>query len=121
MRALIIDDSKTMRHILRRTLVELGFEVEEACDGLAAVAILGQHAFEVAFVDWSMPNMNGFELVQAVRRNTAWSDVKLVMVTTESNAHRIQSALEAGADEYIMKPFTPDMLMDKLSMIGVAP
>lgn len=122
MRALVIDDSRTMRTILRRALTGLGFEVTEAGDGVEALARLAEvGAVDVALVDWNMPNMNGYELVKAVRANAAYADVKLVMVTTESDLQHIQSALAAGANEYVMKPFTPDMLLDKLSMIGVAP
>lgn len=122
MRALVIDDSRTMRSILKRTLVQLGFEVAEAGDGVEALVRLGEAgSFELALVDWNMPNMNGYELVQAVRKNDAWAEMKLVMVTTESDLHHIQSALEAGANEYVMKPFTADMLSEKLSMIGVTP
>jgi two-component system chemotaxis response regulator CheY len=121
-RALVIDDSRTMRTILRRALAGLGFEVCEAGDGVEALAKLAEvGVVAVALVDWNMPNMNGYELVKAVRKNAAYDEIKLVMVTTESDLHHIQSALDAGANEYVMKPFTPDMLLDKLSMIGVTP
>lgn len=123
MKALVVDDSRTMRSILGRILKQLGFEVSEAGDGVEAIERLtaAPAAPDVALVDWNMPNMNGFELVKAVRANQAWSAMRLVMVTTESDLERVQSALAAGADEYVMKPFTAEALQEKLAMIGVAP
>jgi two-component system chemotaxis response regulator CheY len=121
MRALVIDDSRTMRTILRRQLSAVGFtDFAEAGDGVEALAVLDQQAgFAVALVDWNMPNMNGYQLVQAVRANPAWDEMKIVMVTTEADLTNVQQALAAGANEYVMKPFTPDMLAEKLEMIGV--
>ena len=121
MRALVIDDSRTMRMILKKTLTTCGFsEFSEAGDGVEALAVLGERAdFELALVDWNMPRMNGYQLVQAVRANPAWNDIKIVMVTTEADLTNVQQALEAGANEYVMKPFTPDMIAEKLEMIGV--
>jgi two-component system, chemotaxis family, chemotaxis protein CheY len=123
MRALLIDDSRTMRSILKRALSPLGFDqFAEAGDGAEALVRLTElGSFDVAFVDWNMPNMNGLELVKAVRKNGDYAEMKLVMCTTESDLQHVQSAMEAGANEYVMKPFTPDMIGEKLSMIGVVP
>jgi two-component system chemotaxis response regulator CheY len=122
MRALVIDDSKAMRTILGRLLKEAGFEVSEACHGRAALDHLGSHGpVDLALVDWNMPEMNGLEFVQAVRaQGSSYSAMKLMMVTTESEMERVQAAITAGADEYVMKPFTPDILRDKLAMLGLA-
>ena len=122
MRALIVDDSRTMRMILKKQLSQLGFaEIFEAGDGLEALRVLdGIAAPDVALVDWNMPNMTGLDLVTAVRKNAAWNGMKVVMVTTASDVGRVQAALGQGANEYVLKPFTPQMLSEKLTMIGVA-
>lgn len=121
MRAIVIDDSKSMRLILSRLLKHAGFEVREAAHGRDALAQLGANGpFELALVDWNMPEMNGLEFVQAVRAEQTWRDMKLMMVTTEAELARVEEALRAGADEYVMKPFTADVLRDKLAMLGLA-
>lgn len=122
MRALIVDDSRTMRLILKKQLVQLGFtEILEAGDGVEALQVLaGAAAPDVALIDWNMPNMSGIELVGAVRKNTAWDAMKVVMVTTEADLVRVQRALGQGANEYVVKPFTPQTLSAKLTTIGVA-
>src|SRR3978361_237210 len=122
MRALIVDDSRTMRMILKKQLAQLGFaEIFEAGDGLEALRVLdGSSAPDVALVDWNMPNMTGIDLVTAVRKNSAWNDMKVVMVTTAADLVRVQAALGQGANEYVLKPFTPQTLAEKLTMIGVA-
>lgn len=121
MRALVIDDSKAMRTILRRFLKEVGFEVSEACHGRDALEQLGKIGpVDLALVDWNMPEMNGLDFVVAVRADGAYGQMKLMMVTTESEIARVQTAIDAGADEYVMKPFTTDALRDKLAMLGLA-
>ena len=121
MRALVIDDSKAMRMIIGRLLRTIGFEVSEACHGRDALDKLGDgQPVDLALVDWNMPEMNGLEFVQAVRGSGNYSAMKLMMVTTESELARVQAAIEAGADEYVMKPFTPEALKDKLAMMGFA-
>ena len=119
MDALVIDDSRAMRTILTRILNELGFEVAQAADGVEALAQLRRQVPAVALVDWNMPNMNGLELVLAIRRQKAYGAVKLMMVTTESELHQIARALAAGADEYVTKPFTPDVIAEKLELLGL--
>jgi len=101
-------------------LRELEFEVDEAPDGREALALLATKSQpDVALVDWNMPEMNGFELVQAVRANRAFDNIRLMMVTTETELAHVAKALEAGADEYVMKPFTKDAIRDKLALLGV--
>ncbi|MEO5798036.1 MAG: response regulator [Gemmatimonadales bacterium] len=119
-RAMVIDDSRAMRGILRRMLVEAGLEVIEAANGREALDRL--HAGElcdVALVDWNMPEMNGLEFVMAVRADPRFTAMRLMMVTTETEMHQVMRALEAGADEYVMKPFTVDVVRDKLAILGV--
>jgi two-component system, chemotaxis family, chemotaxis protein CheY len=122
-RALVIDDSKAIRIILRRLLGELGFEVVEAADGREALQHLAgaNRPFDVALVDWNMPEMNGLEFVREVRGQQGHEDLTMVMVTTETEAGQVVRALAAGANEYIMKPFSRDVLVDKLSMLGLVP
>jgi two-component system chemotaxis response regulator CheY len=122
-RALVIDDSKAIRIILRRLLNELGFDVVEAADGRDALEQLGAAPtpFDLALVDWNMPEMNGLEFIRAVRAEGGHPDLTLVMVTTETETGQVVRALAAGANEYIMKPFSRDVLVDKLSMLGLVP
>lgn len=121
MQALIIDDSRAMRQILRRMIEPLGFEIFEAENGRQGLIRLeGMTRAELVLVDWNMPEMNGIDLVKSVRANPQYSHLKLVMVTTETEPTKMASALMAGVDEFLMKPFTRDMLLDKLKLIGVA-
>jgi two-component system chemotaxis response regulator CheY len=120
MRALVVDDSRAMRLILGRVLRERGYDVAEAGDGREALQVLGSGPLpDVILVDWNMPVMNGLELVQTVRADGAYAGVRVVMVTTESEATHVMQALEAGADEYLFKPFTPEAVAEKLGMLGL--
>ncbi len=120
MKALLVDDSRAMRMILARTLKEIGFEVTEAGHGLEALERLRTSGpFDLALVDWNMPEMDGLTFVTAVRTGQLATAMRIVMVTTESEADRVAAALAAGADEYVTKPFTKDALTSKLSMIGL--
>lgn len=121
MKALVIDDSRTMRMIISRILKEIGFEIHEASNGLEGLDRLreiGQP--DVALVDWNMPEMSGFEFVQAVRAQAEFDQMKVMMVTTESEMSQMTTALEAGANEYVMKPFTKEIILDKLAILGIA-
>lgn len=121
MRALVIDDSRAIRSILRRILQELEFEVVEASNGLEALDVLAdQGCVDLAMVDWNMPQMNGLEFIHAVRADQRYDDLRLLMVTTETEMDHVAMALEAGCDEYAMKPFTSDVIRDKLTMMGIA-
>ena len=105
--------------ILSRSLRELGFEVAEAPDGKQALAALQNGgAKDLVLIDWNMPEMNGLELVQAVRADPRFAETRLVMVTTESELDHVDKALSAGANEYVMKPFTRDIIRDKLALLG---
>ena len=120
MRALIVDDSKSMRMILGKSLREIGFNVIEAGHGQDALDQLnaGQEV-ELMLVDWNMPIMNGYELIRAVRANVLLGSIRIMMVTTETSMDQVQKALDAGANEYLMKPFTKDILVEKLALLGL--
>ena len=120
MHALVVDDSRAMRLILGRILRDSGCEVSEACDGREALSVLASGVSpDVALVDWNMPVMNGLELVQALRGDASYQGMRVVMVTTESETTSVIQALDAGADEYIFKPFTGEAVLDKLAMLGL--
>ena len=121
MRALVIDDSKAVRSIIGKIMRELGFgEVVEAENGLEALERLKEKGKpQIALVDWNMPEMNGYDFVCAVRADSAYDDVPLMMVTTETEMAQVITALEAGANEYVMKPFTKDVLREKLIILGL--
>jgi two-component system chemotaxis response regulator CheY len=120
--ALVVDDSRAMRMIIGRVLKELGFEVLEAGHGGEALERLEEApAVSLAMIDWNMPVMNGLELVTAIRADARRSHLTVVMVTTESESDQMIKALDAGANEYVMKPFTADTLKGKLAMLGLLP
>jgi two-component system, chemotaxis family, chemotaxis protein CheY len=121
MRALVVDDSRAMRGILSKILIRMGFNVLQAADGREAIAALNAAAPAVDLVlsDWNMPEMNGLEFVKALRADPKFAAVTVVMVTTETHIEQMMTALEAGANEYIMKPFTAEMVEDKLRMLQV--
>jgi two-component system chemotaxis response regulator CheY len=121
MLAMVIDDSRAMRLILGRITAQLGFEVWEAGNGREALDLLAANDAvpEVALVDWNMPEMNGLEFVIAVRAEPRYRSMSLMMVTTEGEQSQIVRALAAGAHEYVIKPFTPDAIEEKLALLGV--
>jgi two-component system chemotaxis response regulator CheY len=120
-KALVVDDSRAMRMILSRILRKAGFTVEEAENGREALELLEtqEQLPHLAMIDWNMPEMNGLELIKALRADRRYSDITLMMVTTESEQSQIVRALAAGAHEYLIKPFTPDSIVDKLEMLGL--
>ena len=118
--ALIIDDSRAMRAILKRILDKLDFKTSEAADGLEGLQRLTEHNdISICLVDWNMPNMNGYEFVKAVRAEESNKDIWLMMVTTETEMSRVVKAMAAGANEYVMKPFTDDVIIEKLKLLGL--
>ena len=120
MRAILIDDSRAMRMILKRTLTEMGFQCIEAGDGREALELLKASAAppDLALVDWNMPNMDGYEFVCAIRTDPVYQSMKIMMVTTEVEMEQVSKALAAGADEYVMKPFSSDVIRDKINYLG---
>ena len=119
-KALVVDDSRAMRMILARPLKELGYEVREAANGREALEVIEAEKAGVTLVlaDWNMPEMNGLELLKRLRKKRELSSMVVIMVTTESELHLMAMALEAGANEYVMKPFTKEILVEKLKLAG---
>lgn len=111
------------RKIVGGILRELGFNVCEALNGQDALKVIESEkaSVELVLVDWNMPEMNGLDLVKQLRQDPELASLKLIMVTNENERDLVASALEAGANEYLMKPFTKDMLRAKLDMVGVLP
>ena len=120
-KALVVDDSRTIRMIIRRILTELGYEVCEASNGIEALKVMEaeKNTVKLVLADWNMPEMNGLELVKRLRQDPALSSLKVIMVTTETELDQMASAFEAGANEYVMKPFSKDILMEKLELVGM--
>ena len=119
MRVLIVDDSRFVRGYLRGLLEEKGIECEEAADGQAGMDHLkSRPPFDLALVDWNMPVMDGLEMLKKLRAD-GYADLKVMMVTTEAENDYILRALDAGADEYLMKPFDDEALTEKLAMLGL--
>jgi two-component system chemotaxis response regulator CheY len=119
-RALIVDDSRAVRAMLARSVKQLGFDVVEAGNGREAMERLATCGdVTLALVDWNMPEMNGYEFVCAVRQDASRDAMRIVMVTSETEMERMAVALDAGANEYLMKPFTVEALRDKLAIVGI--
>jgi two-component system chemotaxis response regulator CheY len=110
-----------MRSILTRMLRGLGFEVLEAANGREGLQRLQESGkVDLALVDWNMPEMNGLEFIRTVRAEQSYNGVLLMMVTTETEMENVVKALAAGANEYVMKPFTQEVIMEKLQIFGLA-
>ena len=121
MNALIIDDSRAMRRILSKIVAPLGFNIVEAGDGQEGLErFYATSDVEVVLVDWNMPVMNGLEFVKTIRADAHGINQKIIMVTTETEPAQMARALMAGVDEFVMKPFTAEILLDKMKLIGVA-
>lgn len=121
MNALIVDDSRTTRAIIARLVQGLGYITTEAPDGAAALAHLqAQGAPDITFVDWNMPEMTGIEFVENVRRDARFDGMQIVMVTSENEMSNVSAALAAGANEYLMKPFTKEGLQEKIALLGLS-
>lgn len=122
MRALIVDDSKAMRLMIGRILGELGFETVEAPNGKEALTrVAAAGPLDVALVDWNMPEMNGYDFLCSLRAGTVQPTVPVIMVTTETETSQMVRALGAGANEYVMKPFTKDVIRRKLDLLSILP
>ena len=118
--AMVVDDSRAMRMILRRSLERFGFEVAQAGNGKEALKQIevGQPV-ALFLVDWNMPEMNGLDFVKNLRANPQFGSIPVMMVTTETEAEQISIALDAGANEYVIKPFTDETIEEKLRLLGV--
>ena len=122
-KALVVDDSRAVRMILAKTLKELGYEVREAANGREALEVIEAEKAAVALVlaDWNMPEINGLDLLKRLRQNPELSRLVVIMVTTETELDQMAAALDAGANEYVMKPFTKEILVEKLQLVGIHP
>ena len=121
MKILIVDDSRSMRMILRRMMSQIGFDdIDEAEHGAAALELIAQSTPELALVDWNMPVMGGQEFIETLRSKRDYDRLKVLVVTSESNPRIVYEALKAGADEYAMKPTTPEIITGKLEMMGLS-
>ncbi len=119
MKILVVDDSSTMRRIIKNTLARLGYkDVLEAEDGAKGWEQLEANPdVEMLITDWNMPEMNGLELVKKVRADERFEDLPIIMVTTEGGKAEVITALKAGVNNYIVKPFTPQVLKEKLQAV----
>jgi len=112
---LLVDDSSTMRRIQKNTLVKIGYsEIDEAEDGEDALKKITAKKYNLVLMDWNMPIMNGLDCLKKVKADDALKDVPVIMVTSESEKSRIIEAIQAGASNYLVKPFQPDILKDKI-------
>lgn len=120
MKAMIVDDSRVIRKILSNILSKEGYSLVEASNGKEALELLETNPdVGLMLIDWNMPIMNGLELVKAIRSDVRFGDIALVMSTTEVEQENIAQALDAGATEYIMKPFTAEIVTEKLKAMGI--
>lgn len=118
--ALVVDDSKVLRKLLGSMLADWGYTILEAEDGVHALEVLQERsAPEVALLDWNMPRMDGLQLLKALRAQPKFAAMRILMVTTENSMECIMTAVGAGANEYIMKPFDAGCILEKLKMLGL--
>jgi two-component system chemotaxis response regulator CheY len=117
---LIVDDSKVIRKVARHILETLNFTVEEAEDGREALLRCDETLPDVILLDWNMPVMGGMEFLRTLRQRDLVVQPKVVFCTTENDAAHIRAAIDAGADEYVMKPFDRETLQSKLQIVGAA-
>ncbi len=118
MKVLVVDDFATMRKIIRNVLKQIGFEnIAEAEDGVAAMQILKREKVGLVVTDWNMPNMTGLELLQNIRQNSQCANLPVLMVTAEGMKENVLEAVKAGVNNYVVKPFTAEVLQEKIEAI----
>jgi len=118
MRALVVDDSTAVRLYLRKILLPYGFEIVDARNGREGLQRVREQQIDLVLLDWNMPVMNGLELLQHIRSEPGVGSPCVMMVTSENDLQEVAQALETGANEYVMKPFTPEIIADKLALLG---
>jgi len=118
MKILVVDDFSTMRRIVKNILKQLGFEnIEEAEDGGQAYQKVKEGGFGFVITDWNMPNVDGLAFLQSVRNDPQYKDLPVLMVTAEAEKEKVVTAVQAGVDNYIVKPFTAEVLKEKMDKI----
>lgn len=118
MRILVVDDSSTMRRIIINTLTKLGYsDFHEASNGREGIERLAGHVVDMVITDWNMPEMSGLDFIRALRANDATKQLPVLMVTTNAAQEDIVQALQAGVNNYVVKPFTPDTIKDKIEAV----
>lgn len=118
MNILIVDDFATMRRIIRGALKNIGFNnIFEAEDGNGALKVMAKENIDLVISDWIMPNMNGLELLKTIRADEKLKNTPFIMVTAEGQKKNVMDALESGVNSYIVKPFTPEVLLVKLKRV----
>ncbi|MCX8028101.1 MAG: chemotaxis response regulator CheY [Thermodesulfovibrionales bacterium] len=119
LKVLVVDDFPTMRRIVKNLLKQLGFEnIDEAEDGMQALSKLKTGGYGLVVSDWNMPNMEGIDLIRKIRQDPALKDTPFLMVTAEAEKEKVIEAIKAGVDNYIVKPFTAEVLKEKLEKIS---
>ena len=116
---LVVDDSRVIRKVARRILEDIGFEIAEAADGQEALAWCRTAMPEAILLDWNMPGMNGIEFLKVLRTEPGGRAPVVVLCTVENERERMVEALDAGADEYIMKPFDSEIIESKFNQVGL--
>ena len=119
MKVLVVDDSSTMRRILTNCITDAGYkDVLQASDGVEALGVLGKEAdIGLVFADWHMPNMDGFTMLQEIKKDPKTKDIPVIMVTTQAEKQSVMDALKTGASNYIVKPFTPQIIKTKIGEV----
>lgn len=118
MRILIVDDHEPIRKILKSLLKKIGFgDVQEAVDGIEALRMLKQSKFDVVLLDWNMPNMSGLDVLKEIRKDETLKGVRVIMVTAETSKEKVLEAINLGVSEYVVKPFTPEVLKKKIESV----
>ncbi|MBI4848398.1 MAG: chemotaxis response regulator CheY [Nitrospirae bacterium] len=118
MKILVVDDFSTMRRIVKNLLRQLGYEnIEEAEDGAQAYSKLKNGGYGFVVSDWNMPNMDGLEMLKKVRSDPELKDLPILMVTAEAEKEKVITAIQAGVNNYIVKPFTGEILKEKMDKI----
>ena len=116
---LIVDDSKVVRIMARRIVEDLNFSVEEAADGQMALDVCNRQMPDVILLDWNMPVMNGIDFLRVLRQSRGGDRPIVVFCTTENGIDQIHEAIDAGANEYIMKPFDSEIVQSKIEQVGL--
>ncbi|MDC4205775.1 MAG: chemotaxis response regulator CheY [Candidatus Manganitrophus sp.] len=118
MKILVVDDMSSMRRIIKNTLKQLGYpNTDEAEDGDKALEMVRNTPFDLVVSDWNMPNMNGLDLLKAIRQDPKLSALPVLMVTTEAEMDHILEAIRSGVNSYILKPFTPETMKEKIDKV----